>query len=172
MCALFGKWARTHTQRLSHLCHLEPEKYRTIALLHKLLRRLEKLDNEGGEGNIETSVLKNWIKERGAEKYTSRSDLFQEWNQMEKNRKRRIPTSEKGRLNSCLRLKESKHRNLCTQWFFGRFPRNPATLEEDLGQTGKWCNSALKEVMAKSQWTKEESGKAAEVINTILYNTE
>ncbi len=30
MSAMFGKWARRHTQRISRLCLLEPEKYRSV----------------------------------------------------------------------------------------------------------------------------------------------
>ncbi len=143
-----------------------------FVLLHKLLRRLENLDQESGEDCIETSTLWKWIQERGAEECTSTADLFHEWNQTEKKRKRRIRTNVKGRLNSCLRLRESRHRNLCTQWFFGRFPRKPHKLEEDLGPLGEWCYSTLNKTMAKPQWTKEEYQNTARAINIILNHTE
>ncbi len=90
-----------------------------------LQRRLEDLGEEAGEDDIETRILKSWMKEQGAEETVNRSGVFDEWNKFEKQRKRGIPTDKKGRLNSSLKLKQSRHKNLCSQWFFGRFPRNP-----------------------------------------------
>ncbi len=171
METIFGKWSRQRTQRLSHLCHLEPDKYRRVLLMQKLRNILEDLGEEVGAGDIETRTLKSWMKEQGVENVLTRSEIFDKWDKIETQRKRRIPTDNR-RLNSSLTLKQSRHRNLCSKWFFGRFHSNPSLLEEDLGLLGKWCYSVLSEVLAKSQWTEVEYRNAVRAINIILNHAE
>ncbi len=123
MEAIFGKWARQHAQRPSHLCHLEPDKYRRVVLLQKLLSRLEDQRKDFGRGDIESRTLESKMKEKGAEKVLIRSEIFDEWDKIETQRKIRMPTDNRRRLNSSLTLKQDRDMNLCSQWFFGRFPR-------------------------------------------------
>ncbi len=78
MEAIFGKWARQHMQTRSHLCHLEPDKYRRVLLMKKLQNRLEDLGEEVGAGDIENRPTKSWMKEQGAEKVLTRSEVFDE----------------------------------------------------------------------------------------------
>ncbi len=93
------------------------------------------------------------MKEPGAEEAVDRSDIYDEWNKFEKQRKKGIPADEKGRLNSSLKLKQSRRRNIRSQRVFRGIHKNPSLLEEDFGQMGAWCYSVLSEVMAKSQCT-------------------
>ncbi len=43
-----------------------------------LQRRLEDLAKEAGEDDIETRILKSWMKEQGAEETVNRSGVFDE----------------------------------------------------------------------------------------------